>query len=86
MSRVTVSYAGMEPKERDEKAVADVKDYLGAETFDRLVRVLSITEPPKFKSFEFELMIVGIEGVPARAFYNHIWPQAKLPPVLKVVG
>ena len=78
MSHYEIDYSGLTGLELQAKALQDVVDYLGREMYAKLVAELRIEAPMPYKAFSFQLAVfVGIEGPPARALYNHIWPLAE---------
>ena len=83
MTRYTIDYSTLPENEREAKALNDVKFYLGKKEFNRLVKVFRAENekaPVDLRTFEVNLaFFVGIEGhYPIRAFYKHVFPEAKL--------
>ncbi len=58
MSHYTISYAGLSPKARDEKAIQDTKDYLG----DRFPILEEAMKDPK-RSLQGCEIIIGFAGI-----------------------
>lgn len=72
MTHYTTSYAGMNRKEADEKAIADMRDYLGNDRFESIVAAIDVAKqsgPIPVHSIRAQLeLLAGITGYPLGAF------------------
>jgi hypothetical protein len=60
----------------DAAAIADIRDWLGAERFatvDSVYRQLS--EPVSLDLFRLQMSFAGIQGYPVAAWYRSLWPD-----------
>lgn len=70
--KTTISYEGLDPIEKHNKAIQDIKEYLGAQKFEEVVGLFKGREMP-LENFQCYMGLGGIEGYPVKAFYNHIY-------------
>ena len=75
MTSYTVNYEGLSPAEKQEKAIADTKDFLGVERFDKLSDEFKRYGYIEFEKFAFLCSITGVQGYPAKAWYKHIYGE-----------
>jgi hypothetical protein len=75
-----IDYAGMEPAAAADKAVKDVKHWLGVKRFNKIVKILQGNEGVMSRGFaRFALSMVGVQGFPAEAMIDRYWnPQLQL--------
>ena len=82
MSHYIINYAGLSEQEAHDKAIADIKDWLGED------RYLKITEGCKtavdidgnpsvltWRQWRYAMFLSGIEGYPLKVWYKEIWPN-----------
>ena len=72
--KTTIAYTQTDPAAKHAAAMVDIVDYLG------IIKVKELTalfrkDYPKITLDQFQVMMgfAGIEGYPAKAFYNHIY-------------
>lgn len=68
-----VDYAELSPAEKQEKAIADTKDFLGEERFEMLTKNFKDYGSIEFEKFAFLCSITGVQGFPVEAWYKHIY-------------
>ena len=77
MPKHQISYAHLEGKEKQEKAITDIREYFGNNTaFDSVVAKIKTIEPSKkaTKSLVFQFdMFSGISGYPVVALLSDTW-------------
>ena len=72
MSHYTIDYAEVPQEQKAARAIADIKDYLGVEQFDKTTKALreaiadGCTEDQVLMSLA---VFVGVQGLPARVWY-----------------
>ena len=70
-------YTGLEGDERRSRALDDVRDYLGHARFEELTGMFRRDYPdvpcPAVK-FALLVSLAGVQGYPATAWREHIWP------------
>ena len=71
----TVSYEGLSSQEKHDKALGDLKEYLGEDRFEQLTRELSRHPDLTLEQFEFYASFAGVQGYPVRAWYLHCFPE-----------
>lgn len=74
MTHYTISYADLTPNEMHDQAVKDITDYLGNDRYQKLIGRLRTNNQISLDSFGFLVSFIGIQGYPARALYNEVWP------------
>jgi len=68
-----INYAELSPAEKQEKAIADIKEYRGAEWFDDMTtkfREYGHMTEDRFAAF---CSISGVSGYPIKAWYKHVY-------------
>jgi len=80
----TTDYSALGPKEAQEAALADCKEYLGEDVYDRSLGIITL-EVKRWKEEGYKLegcitsatlplaLMLGIEGYPVRAIVTSIW-------------
>ena len=59
----------------DAAAIADIKDWMGAEQFERVDTVYrQMAEPVSIDLFYLQMSFAGIQGYPVEAWYRSLWP------------
>ena len=71
--KTKIDYSGMTPEEKQKRAVADVKEFLGDERYDQLVTIFQTSAKVDLVEFHIMLSFAGIEGYPVEAFYNFVY-------------
>lgn len=66
MTHYTIDYSGLSNREKDSKALQDVKDYLG-DRFPILEEILLDKEGHTLKGCEISISFAGIQGPPVFA-------------------
>lgn len=70
-----IDYAGLDPIAKHNKAIEDVKEFLGKEKFDKLTK--EFREVPQdqmsLDKFTNYVSLAGIQGYPVKAWYNYIY-------------
>jgi ribosomal protein S12 methylthiotransferase accessory factor YcaO len=81
MAHYVIAYSGkgMTPNEAHAAALADIIDYLGGNRFGMLHNQWCAMRDnegfyPSLEAFELMLSFGGVQGYPARAWYQEIWP------------
>ncbi len=76
----TIDYAGMGPAAAADKAVKDVKRWLGAKRFNTVIKVLQGRDGAiPLGNARFMLHMIGIEGFPVEVMIERYWqPQMSL--------
>jgi len=71
----TTHYEGS-PIVRHNKAIADIKDWLGKERFETITKLMreKETEQPTLEVFTAIVSFAGVQGYPVKAWYNHCFP------------
>jgi hypothetical protein len=70
-----INYGGMAPNEAHNKAIADIRDHIGDETYERIVEAArSDDRPMTLEQFAVFASITGVRGYPVRAWHAEIWP------------
>lgn len=75
-----INYAGMEPAAAADKAVKDVKQWLGVKQFNKVVKILQGKEDGTLpRSWAYmALEFSGVRGFPAEVMIDRYW-QPQLP-------
>ena len=71
--RVTKSYEDLPMPEKREKAMRDIKAYLGPKKFQELNNKFISAGKIDSGQFEFICMVGGIEGYPVQAWYENLY-------------
>lgn len=77
MTHYNIDYSGMSDIDKHNKAIADIKDYMGDKRFDMLTELFKeqfAAEQPTLEHFELMCSFSGVGGYPVKAWYNYIWP------------
>ena len=80
MTHYITRYAGLSEEEKQEKALNDIKDYLGEPKFNEITSAFRNTYPvgvkvPTLGQFRFKLSFVGVQGYPVEVWYSHIFGE-----------
>lgn len=78
MTHYTTSYEGLTEVEKHNKAIEDIKEWMGEERFDHitsLVRddVKEGREQMTLDQFTMAISLAGVQGYPVKAWYNYIY-------------
>jgi len=68
-----INYAELSPAERQEKAIADLKEFLGEERFERLTSDFRVYGKLDLEKFAFLCSITGVSGYPVTAWHTHVY-------------
>lgn len=72
MTHYTISYEGLDPIEKHNKAIADIKEYVGEDRFkDLTARFKEMS--PSLEQFELMVSFAGVQGYPAKAWFNYCY-------------
>lgn len=75
MTHYNVSYEGLSDIEKHNKAIQDIKDYLGEEKFEQLTKQCKEEYPDlTLEQFRMSVSFAGVQGYPVKAWYNYIYP------------
>lgn len=74
MTHYDVNYSDLTPQAKHDKAIADIKDYLGDDKYRNLTAEFRAAGPMPLGRFEMYLSIAGVQGYPVRAWYNEVYP------------
>ena len=82
MTHYTISYKDMPETEAHQKALADIKDWLGEDRFLKITKGCREAVDPDgnpeiltFPQWRMAMFLSGIEGYPLKAWYKEIWPN-----------
>jgi hypothetical protein len=76
MSHYTIDYKGLSEDEKKEKAMNDIKFYLGSQ-FDKSNETLK--QADSFDEFNFCCEMIGITGYPVEAWFRELHPKKWMP-------
>ena len=68
-----VNYGELSPAERQEKAIADLKEFLGEERFEKLTGEFRAYGKLDLEQFAFFCSITGVSGYPVTAWHTHVY-------------
>lgn len=74
MTHYDVDYSNLHPQAKHEKAIADIKDYLGEAKFVAITNDFRKYPPQSIDALAMYLSIAGVQGYPVRAWHDVIWP------------
>lgn len=76
MSHYDIDYSKLPEPEKHNKAIQDIKDWMGVERFDKITELFKQNYPtgPGIDQFNLMCAFVGVSGYPVKAWYNLIWP------------
>jgi hypothetical protein len=72
-----ISYKGLSPQAAHDKAIADIREYMGSDRFETLTAQFARHEPMPLEVFELIVSFAGVQGFPVKAWHNECWPYAK---------
>lgn len=74
MTHYTTNYEGLSEIEKHNKAIEDIKDYMGAEKFEELTKRVKVEYPNwTLEQFRMAVSFAGVQGYPVKAWYNYIY-------------
>jgi hypothetical protein len=73
MTHYNVDYSGMDEVAKHNKAIEDIKEYMGEERFTKLTALLK-EDSYTLSQFEMAVSFAGVQGYPAKAWYNYCFP------------
>lgn len=73
-----VDYSGLDPQAKHDKAIADIREYMGNAKYEQIKAEFTRGKVIPFEQFQFYLSIAGIQGYPVKAFYQECWPNVTL--------
>jgi hypothetical protein len=75
MTHYTINYSELVEPAKHNKAIEDIKQWLGEERFEELTDMLRKDEELKinYARFSFLASFSGVQGYPAVAWHNHIF-------------
>lgn len=71
---VDIDYAGLDPYDARQKALADAKDWLGDERYEKLS---TLCRGMQFRDFVIAMSFAGIRGFPVKELYRE-WIDGSL--------
>lgn len=78
MSHYNIDYSGMSDIDKHNKAIMDIKDWMGDERFNKLTEAFRNEykgkDQPSLEKAELMMSFCGVQGYPCKAWYNVIWP------------
>lgn len=74
MTHYDVDYSALTPQEKFNKAIADIKDYMGEERYAKVVSLFKLHPPIALEVFHLQMSFAGVQGYPVVAMYDEIWP------------
>ena len=81
MSHYNISYAGLTPQQAYAKSLSDICDYISAEKFAKITEDFRHDYPTgcAFRTFAFWTSMIGVQGFPVHAWYDHTFPIGDAP-------
>ena len=73
MTHYTINYEGRTPIDKHNSAIQDIKDWLGEERFDKLVKAIKADPQYSFEQFQLIVSFAGVQGYPVKALYNYCY-------------
>jgi hypothetical protein len=74
MTHYNISYEGLDPIEKQNKAIADIKEYMGEAKFVDLTSKLRAAYPDcTIEQFTLMVSFAGVQGYPVKAWYNYTY-------------
>jgi hypothetical protein len=75
MSHYEISYEELEEPAKHNKALQDIKDWLGEEKFHEVTGLLraDVALRDDYRRFSFLASFAGVRGYPAVAWHNHVF-------------
>lgn len=83
MTHYDVDYSKLQEPEKSNKALADIKDYVGEERFNKITEALraelrgGTQEPRSWDQFKLVMSFAGIQGFPCQPMY--VWVYGEKP-------
>lgn len=74
MTHYDIDYSGLTPQAKYEKAIHDIKDYMGEERYNKVVGLYKEIRPISLEVFRLQMSFAGVQGYPVVAMYDEIWP------------
>lgn len=72
-----ISYSGLSPQAAHDKAIADIREYMGTDKYETLTAQFAGREPMPLAAFELVVSFAGVQGFPVKAWYSECWPYVK---------
>jgi hypothetical protein len=78
MTHYEIDYGTMQEPEKHNKALQDIKDYLGEDRFEHLTELLRLDKAlaTNYCRFSWLASFSGIQGYPTMAWHNHCYGYA----------
>ena len=73
MTHYTVNYEGLDKVTKHNKAIQDIKDYLGEDRFNQITELVR-KDSYTLDQFRMAVSFAGVQGYPAKAWYNYCFP------------
>ncbi len=74
MTHYDVDYSKLTPQAKYNKAIADIKDYMGEERYNKVIGLFKQMQPIPLEKFHLQMSFAGVQGYPVVAMYDEIWP------------
>lgn len=75
-----IDYSILTPNEKQAKAIADIREYVGEDFFQKINTELVASRNrgwcPTFDGFCLTLFLFPVSGYPLQAWYNEIFPYS----------
>lgn len=73
MTHYDVDYTGLDPIEKHNKAIQDIKEYLGESRFEELTTMFREDEAITLREFQIAVSFAGVQGYPTKAWFNYCY-------------
>lgn len=73
MTHYDIDYSNLDDVTKHNKAIQDIKNYLGNERFKELTRKFKQEQDITLERFGLYCDIAGVRGLPVKAWYNYIY-------------
>jgi hypothetical protein len=70
----SIDYSGLTNVEAHNQAISDIKEYVGDQRYIDLTNLSRANGQISLDTFRMMISFAGVQGFPARAWYNEIWP------------
>lgn len=73
MTHYDISYEGLDPIAKHNKAIEDIKEYMTEARFNKLTEEFKKYPDTTLEKFELYCSIAGVHGYPVKAWYNYCY-------------
>jgi len=71
----TIDYGKLDGKAKEDKAIADIVNWFGAERYATLTAAFKKEPKPTLDRFHLMCSIAGVQGYPVTVWYRQLWPN-----------